>query len=78
MVVCNSPEYRASFANPLNPDASIQMTITELTTAAQFNIGVKVIVFNNEEQVTSIIYPVLLDTLTIWTGYGDSVAESFL
>lgn len=34
----------------IDGDASIQMTITELTTAAQFNIGVKVIVFNNEEQ----------------------------
>ena len=31
-------------------DASFQMTLTELTTAAQFGIGVKVIVLNNEEQ----------------------------
>ena len=31
-------------------DASLQMTLTELTTAAQFNVGVKVIVLNNEEQ----------------------------
>ncbi|KAI1157097.1 acetolactate synthase [Nemania diffusa] len=31
-------------------DASFNMTITELSTAAQFNIGVKVIVLNNEEQ----------------------------
>ena len=34
----------------IDGDASLQMTLTELTTAAQFNIGVKVIVFNNEEQ----------------------------
>ena len=26
------------------------MTLTELSTAAQFNIGVKIIVLNNEEQ----------------------------
>lgn len=31
-------------------DASFSMTLTELSTAAQFNIGVKVIVLNNEEQ----------------------------
>ncbi|KAK4233067.1 thiamine diphosphate-binding protein [Achaetomium macrosporum] len=31
-------------------DASFSMTLTELATAAQFNIGVKVIVLNNEEQ----------------------------
>ncbi|KAK1251242.1 hypothetical protein MKX07_005797 [Trichoderma sp. CBMAI-0711] len=31
-------------------DASFNMTLTELSTAAQFNIGVKVIVLNNEEQ----------------------------
>jgi acetolactate synthase I/II/III large subunit len=31
-------------------DASFCMTSTELSTAAQFNIGVKVIVLNNEEQ----------------------------
>ncbi|KAL2189341.1 acetolactate synthase [Thermothelomyces heterothallicus CBS 203.75] len=31
-------------------DASFAMTLTELATAAQFNIGVKVIVLNNEEQ----------------------------
>ncbi|XWX00143.1 hypothetical protein V2A60_008162 [Cordyceps javanica] len=31
-------------------DASLAMTINELSTAAQFNIGVKVIVLNNEEQ----------------------------
>jgi acetolactate synthase I/II/III large subunit len=34
----------------IDGDASFQMTLTELTTAAQFNIGVKVIVLNNEEQ----------------------------
>lgn len=31
-------------------DASFQMTLTELATAAEFNIGVKVIILNNEEQ----------------------------
>lgn len=34
----------------IDGDASLAMTITELSTAAQFNIGVKVIVLNNEEQ----------------------------
>ncbi|KAK3324119.1 thiamine diphosphate-binding protein [Cercophora scortea] len=34
----------------IDGDASFQMTLTELATAAQFNIGVKVIVLNNEEQ----------------------------
>ena len=28
------------------------MTLTELSTAAQFNIGVKILVLNNEEQGT--------------------------
>lgn len=31
-------------------DASFNMTLTELSTAHQFNIGVKVIILNNEEQ----------------------------
>ncbi|KAI9654032.1 MAG: Acetolactate synthase, mitochondrial [Alyxoria varia] len=31
-------------------DASFTMTLTELNTAAEFNIGVKIIVLNNEEQ----------------------------
>lgn len=31
-------------------DASFSMTLTELSTAAEFNIGVKVIILNNEEQ----------------------------
>ncbi|KAI9841580.1 MAG: Acetolactate synthase, mitochondrial [Thelocarpon superellum] len=31
-------------------DASFNMTLTELSTAAQFNIGVKIIILNNEEQ----------------------------
>ncbi|PGH30585.1 acetolactate synthase, large subunit, biosynthetic type [[Emmonsia] crescens] len=34
----------------IDGDASFNMTITELSTAAQFNIGVKIIVLNNEEQ----------------------------
>ncbi|KAK7734273.1 Acetolactate synthase, mitochondrial [Cytospora paraplurivora] len=34
----------------IDGDASLCMTLTELSTAAQFNIGVKVIVLNNEEQ----------------------------
>ena len=31
-------------------DASFSMTLTELSTAAEFNIGVKIIILNNEEQ----------------------------
>lgn len=34
----------------IDGDASFNMTLTELSTAAQFNIDVKVIVLNNEEQ----------------------------
>lgn len=34
----------------IDGDASMCMTLTELSTAAQFNIGVKVIILNNEEQ----------------------------
>jgi acetolactate synthase-1/2/3 large subunit len=34
----------------IDGDASFAMTLTELSTAAQFNIGIKVIVLNNEEQ----------------------------
>jgi acetolactate synthase-1/2/3 large subunit len=34
----------------IDGDASFNMTLTEMSTAAQFNIGVKVIVLNNEEQ----------------------------
>ena len=34
----------------IDGDASFNMTLTELSTARQFNIGVKVIVLNNEEQ----------------------------
>ncbi len=34
----------------IDGDASFGMTLTELSTAAEFNIGVKVIVLNNEEQ----------------------------
>jgi acetolactate synthase-1/2/3 large subunit len=34
----------------IDGDASFGMTLTELATAAQFKIGVKVIVLNNEEQ----------------------------
>ena len=34
----------------IDGDASFCMTLTELGTAAQFNIGVKVIILNNEEQ----------------------------
>ncbi|RAK95565.1 acetolactate synthase catalytic subunit [Aspergillus ibericus CBS 121593] len=34
----------------IDGDASFSMTLTELSTAAQFNIGIKVIVLNNEEQ----------------------------
>lgn len=34
----------------IDGDASFSMTLTELSTAAQFNIGVKVLILNNEEQ----------------------------
>ena len=34
----------------IDGDASFSMTLTELSTAAEFNIGVKIIVLNNEEQ----------------------------
>ena len=34
----------------IDGDASFCMTQTELSTAAQFNIGVKIIILNNEEQ----------------------------
>jgi len=34
----------------IDGDASLCMTLTELGTASQFNIGVKVVVLNNEEQ----------------------------
>lgn len=34
----------------IDGDASMCMTLTELSTAAQFNIGVKIIILNNEEQ----------------------------
>ena len=34
----------------IDGDASFNMTLTEMSTAAQFNIGVKMIVLNNEEQ----------------------------
>ncbi|RMD42987.1 hypothetical protein DV735_g2129, partial [Chaetothyriales sp. CBS 134920] len=34
----------------IDGDASFNMTLTELSTARQFNIGVKVIVLNNDEQ----------------------------
>lgn len=34
----------------IDGDASFNMTLTELSTAAQFNIPVKIIVLNNEEQ----------------------------
>lgn len=34
----------------IDGDASFSMTLTELSTAAQFQIGVKIIILNNEEQ----------------------------
>lgn len=34
----------------IDGDASFNMTLTELSTAAQFQIGVKIIILNNEEQ----------------------------
>ena len=40
----------SSLVIDIDGDASFNMTMTELTTAAQFSIDVKVIVLNNEEQ----------------------------
>jgi acetolactate synthase-1/2/3 large subunit len=34
----------------IDGDASFSMTLTELSTCAQFNIGVKILILNNEEQ----------------------------
>ncbi len=34
----------------IDGDASFSMTLTELSTAAEFNVGVKIVVLNNEEQ----------------------------
>lgn len=34
----------------IDGDASLAMTLTEMSTAAQYNLGVKIIVLNNEEQ----------------------------
>ena len=34
----------------IDGDASFSMTLTELSTAAEFNIGVKIVILNNEEQ----------------------------
>ena len=34
----------------IDGDASFNMTLTELSTAHQFNIGVKIIILNNDEQ----------------------------
>jgi len=34
----------------IDGDSSFSMTLTELSTAAEFNIGVKIIILNNEEQ----------------------------
>ena len=34
----------------IDGDASFNMTLTELSTAAQFGIGVKILILNNEEQ----------------------------
>lgn len=42
-----SPE---SLVVDIDGDASFSMTLTELSTAAEFNIGVKVLILNNEEQ----------------------------
>ena len=40
----------SSLVIDIDGDASLQMTLAELKTAAQFNIGIKVVVMNNEEQ----------------------------
>ncbi|KAJ4257392.1 Acetolactate synthase, mitochondrial [Fusarium torreyae] len=41
----------------IDGDASLNMTLTELSTATQFNIGVKVIILNREEQNRKVSKP---------------------
>lgn len=53
LVIGTSPRPNRESAltdSDIDGDASFSMTLTELSTAAQFNIGVKIIVLNNEEQ----------------------------
>ena len=47
----------------IDGDASFNMTLTELSTAAQFGIGVKILILNNEEQgmVTQVCDPTFLE-----------------
>ena len=40
----------------IDGDASFNMTLTELSSAHQFNIGAKIIVLNNEEQGMVVSY----------------------
>ncbi len=48
-------------------DASFSMTLTELSTAAEFNIGVKIIILNNEEQGQfPSVFPSLIYILVIF------------
>ena len=52
----------------IDGDASFSMTLTELSTAAQFNIGVKILVLNNEEQGTThfLLEEAVTDQLQVW------------
>ena len=56
-------------------DASFSMTLTELSTAAQFNIGVKILVLNNEEQGMSFLPG---GTVTDQRRHGNTMAISLL
>jgi acetolactate synthase-1/2/3 large subunit len=39
----------------IDGDASFMMTLTEMATAAEFNIGVKVLLLNNNFQVCDLV-----------------------
>ena len=66
----------------IDGDASFSMTLTELSTAAQFNIGVKILILNNEEQGDT-IYSVIIvylkaPQLTDIRRHGHAMAIAFL
>ena len=56
----------------LDGDASFSMTLSELSTAAQYYIGVKVIIINNEGtslfKISFFFALSALRTLSIWIG----------
>ena len=51
-------------------DASFSMTLTELSTMAQFNIGAKVIILNNVSVVQGISFGPADATLTLNSAIG--------